>query len=127
VSFFKKDDPKKKADFSNVSGGSSTRPAPQTPRSPVPGPGTAAKAGAKPDFSNVRSGGSSTAPVIEPVRGEAGATSYVVRSGDSLSKIAKRVYGDAKQWRRIYDANRTLIGNDPDLIHPGQNLVIPQD
>lgn len=45
-------------------------------------------------------------------------------SGDSLSKIAKRYYGDAQQWRRIYDANREEV-KDPDLIHPGQRLRIP--
>ena len=45
-------------------------------------------------------------------------------AGDSLSKIAKREYGDANAWQRIYDANRDII-KDPDLIHPGQHLVIP--
>ena len=50
---------------------------------------------------------------------------YVVKSGDSLSKIAKQFYGDAKEWKRIYDVNRETIKN-PDLIHPGQKLYIPQ-
>jgi len=50
---------------------------------------------------------------------------YLVVSGDSLSKIAKREYGDAQQWPRIYEANRTLI-KDPDLIYPGQQLRIPE-
>ena len=49
---------------------------------------------------------------------------YTVAAGDSLSKIAKRFYGDANQWRKIYDANREQIKN-PDLIHPGQKLSIP--
>lgn len=115
MSLFKKDDPKQKADFSNVSSGSSTtgnRPSPLPP----------AGGGAKPDFSNVQSGGSSTAPTIPSP-----ASSYVVKSGDSLSKIAKRLYGDANEWPRIYEANKDLIGKNPDLIQPGQNLVIPQD
>jgi nucleoid-associated protein YgaU len=47
-----------------------------------------------------------------------------VKSGDSLSKIAKRLYGDAKQWPKIYEANRDQIEN-PDLIHPGQTFRIP--
>jgi nucleoid-associated protein YgaU len=82
------------------------------------------------DFSNVRSGSSSTAPdapapAPDQVSSTAGqAQTYVVAKGDSLSKIAKRYYGDANQWRRIYDANRDQISN-PDLIHPGQNLKIP--
>ena len=45
---------------------------------------------------------------------------YTVVAGDSLSKIAKRVYGDANQWRRIFEANRDQIEN-PDLIQPGRS------
>ena len=77
----------------------------------------------RPDFSNVKSGGSSTAPSTTPPAPER--RTYTVVAGDSLSKIAKRVYGDANQWRRIFDANRDQIEN-PDLIHPGQTLVIPE-
>jgi nucleoid-associated protein YgaU len=77
----------------------------------------------RPDFSNVKSGGSSTAPPAKPA--EPAQQTYTVVAGDSLSKIAKRVYGDAKLWRRIFDANRDQIEN-PDLIHPGQKLVIPE-
>jgi nucleoid-associated protein YgaU len=69
-----------------------------------------------PDFSNVQSGSSSS--------NDAGSRSYVVVKGDSLSAIAKREYGDAKEWRRIYDANRDII-KDPDLIYPGQTLRLP--
>jgi nucleoid-associated protein YgaU len=75
----------------------------------------------KPDFSDVVAGGSSTAPSAEPVE-----RTYTVVSGDSLSKIAKKYYGDAKKWRRIFDANRDIIKN-PDLIHPGQVLKIPSE
>ena len=77
----------------------------------------------KPDFSNVQSGSSSTAPARE-TREQSSSRSYVVVSGDSLSKIAQREYGDAQQWRKIYDANRDTIQN-PDLIHPGQTLRLP--
>ena len=45
-------------------------------------------------------------------------------AGDSLSKIAKREYGDGNAWNRIYEANRDIIKN-PDLIYPGQTLKIP--
>jgi nucleoid-associated protein YgaU len=72
-----------------------------------------------PDFSSVQSGGSSTAP-SQAVPGQ----TYTVKKGDSLSKIAKRVYGDAQQWRKIHEANRDIIDN-PDLIHPGQVLKLP--
>ena len=82
-------------------------------------------AGDKPraDFSNVKSGGSSTAPAARPAA--PAAQTYTVVAGDNLSKIAKRVYGDANQWRRIFEANRDQIEN-PDLIRPGQKLVIPE-
>jgi nucleoid-associated protein YgaU len=76
----------------------------------------------KPDFSNVKSGGSSTAP--QPTATIGLGKTYVVVKGDSLSKIAKREYGDANKWRTIYEANKDLI-NDPDLIYPGQELKIP--
>lgn len=76
----------------------------------------------KADFSNVRSG-SSTRPDATAAGG-ATETRYTVRSGDTLSEIAKREYGDAGQWRRIYEANRDQL-DDPDLIHPGQELKIP--
>ena len=89
----------------------------------------------KVDFSNVQSGSSTTAdepaavppPGLGPVGTTTGNTTdtYVVVSGDSLSKIAKRQYGDMNQWRRIYDANRDQI-KDPDLIYPGQKLKIPR-
>ena len=79
----------------------------------------------RPDFSNVRSGGSSTAPAATQPTGAFGSgKTYVVVKGDSLSKIAKREYGDANKWRTIYEANKELI-SDPDLIYPGQELKIP--
>jgi nucleoid-associated protein YgaU len=71
-----------------------------------------------PDFSDVQSGASSTAPAAEVHE------TYEVKSGDSLSKIAKRVYGDAKAWKRIFEANTDII-KDPDKIYPGQKLKIP--
>ena len=79
----------------------------------------------KADFSNVEGGSSSTAPA--PIAAEppvAAVKRYTVVAGDSLSRIAKREYGDANAWHRIYEANRDII-KDPDLIHPGQNLTIP--
>ena len=77
----------------------------------------------KADFSNVQGGCSSTAPSS---RAEVEVHRYTVVSGDSLSKIAKREYGDAQKWRQIYEANREQI-KDPDLIYPGQVLTIPAE
>jgi nucleoid-associated protein YgaU len=50
---------------------------------------------------------------------------YTVKSGDSLSKIAKQLYGDAQQWNRIFEANKDQI-KDANLIQPGQKLKIPR-
>ncbi len=50
-------------------------------------------------------------------------TVYVVKSGDWLSKIAGNYPGVS--WQQIYEANRAVIGSNPDLIHPGMRLVIP--
>ena len=50
---------------------------------------------------------------------------YVVKSGDSLSKIAGELLGDVMRWPEIYEANKDQIEN-PDLIHPGQKLIIPR-
>jgi len=49
---------------------------------------------------------------------------YVVQPGDSLSKIAKAVYGDANRWKEIFKANQDQI-KEPNLIRPGQELRIP--
>ncbi len=49
---------------------------------------------------------------------------YTVKKGDYLSKIAKQVYGDAKKYPIIFEANKPML-KDPDLIYPGQVLVIP--
>jgi nucleoid-associated protein YgaU len=84
----------------------------------------------QPDFSSVRSGGSSTAPspatvTAGPIGASSAGRTYTVVKGDSLSRIAQHQYGDANKWRRIYEANRDLI-KDPDLIYPGQSFRIPE-
>ncbi|MEP6551009.1 MAG: LysM peptidoglycan-binding domain-containing protein [Gemmatimonadales bacterium] len=94
--------PKIDPTFSDVAGGSG---------SVKPG------SSSSPDFSDVRGGSSSTAPLAGQV--------YIVKAGDSLSKIAKHFYGDANMWKKIHAANRDAIPN-PDLIHPGLKLTIPE-
>jgi prophage tail gpP-like protein len=53
---------------------------------------------------------------------------YVVVSGDNLSRIAKRAYGDASKWRIIWKANQTVLkSDDPNAIFPGEVINIPGD
>ena len=52
------------------------------------------------------------------------ATFHVVQSGDTLSKIAKEVYGDPMKYNIIFEANRPMLDH-PDKIYPGQTLRIP--
>ena len=49
---------------------------------------------------------------------------HVVKSGESLSKIAKHYYGDPMKYKQIFSANTNILKN-PDIIHPDQVLVIP--
>jgi len=49
---------------------------------------------------------------------------YIVQSGDTLSKIAKEYYGDANKYMDIFNANTDKL-SDPDKIQVGQELVIP--
>jgi nucleoid-associated protein YgaU len=48
-----------------------------------------------------------------------------VAEGDTLATIAARFYGDESLWRPIYDANRSLIGDNPDNVKIGTTLRIP--
>lgn len=52
------------------------------------------------------------------------ATYHEVKKGDTLSKIAKEVYGDPMKYPVIFEANKPML-KDPDLIYPGQVLRIP--
>ncbi|MEF3079717.1 LysM peptidoglycan-binding domain-containing protein [Winogradskyella poriferorum] len=49
---------------------------------------------------------------------------HTVKSGETLGKIAKHYYGDAMKYKEIFEANTNILKN-PDLIHPDQELVIP--
>lgn len=49
---------------------------------------------------------------------------HTVKGGESLSKIAKHYYGDAMKYKEIFAANGGVL-KSPDVIHPDQELVIP--
>lgn len=86
------------------------------------------------DFSRVSGGANSTQgqPGSSQTVGHASAGgngwtsgTYTVKSGDTLSKIAKDQYGDAGKYQQIFQANQPML-KDPDEIYPGQVLRIPR-
>ncbi|HUH46688.1 MAG TPA: LysM peptidoglycan-binding domain-containing protein [Arenibacter sp.] len=50
---------------------------------------------------------------------------HTVKSGESLSKISKKYYGDPMKYKKIFEANTHILKN-PDIIQPGQVLDIPK-
>lgn len=53
---------------------------------------------------------------------------YTVQPADlreGLLGIARRLYGDPNRWVDLYEANRWIIGNNPMIIHPGQQVIVP--
>ena len=62
-------------------------------------------------------------PAAAPPPPASGGRTYTVQPGDSLSAIAAR-FG-LPDWRPLYEANAAVIGDNPDLIYPGQVLVLP--
>jgi nucleoid-associated protein YgaU len=65
--------------------------------------------------------------LLGPAVGSADGNFYVYRveSGDTLTKVAQQFLSDGQRWKDIYAVNRDVIGNNPNLIHPGQQLRIP--
>ena len=59
-----------------------------------------------------------------PAADNAYTQTHVVQSGDTLSKIALKYYGDASLYNKIFQANRDIL-KDPNKISPGQKLKIP--
>ena len=66
------------------------------------------------------------APEPKPEEPEEKAEVYEIVSGDTLGAIAKRYYGKASLYTKIFEANRDII-EDPNKIYPGQKIRIPLD
>ena len=66
------------------------------------------------------------APPPPPEEPEEKVEVYEIVSGDTLGGIAKRYYGSAGKYMKIFEANRDII-DDPNKIYPGQKIRIPQD
>ena len=63
---------------------------------------------------------SDTAASVEIVS----ADNYEVQPGDCLWTIAEKTTGSGYNWVKIYEANKGVVGNNPDLIYPGQKLIL---
>src|SRR3954465_11721125 len=74
------------------------------------------------DIKPLNTGATGTSGTAAPV---AAASTYTVKSGDTLSKIAKELLGNASAYTQIFEANRDQL-SDPDKIKPGQVLKIPK-
>lgn len=51
---------------------------------------------------------------------------YVTQQGDTLYKIARKLYRDQRRWRDIYEKNRGLIGKNPNRLKAGMKLALPE-
>jgi len=60
-----------------------------------------------------------TSPAVEQT--------YTVSSGDNLWAISKKLSGDGSNWQALYEANKAVIGDNPNLIYAGQVYVVPTD
>jgi len=56
-----------------------------------------------------------------------GGRTYVVQEGDTLADIARHELGKLSRWPEIYELNRGVLGDDPDYLSPGIELVLPDD
>ena len=91
-----------------------------TPPPTAASPSPAASPLAFPSPSPAVSPAASPSPALAP-----GEQSHTVEAGDTLGTISEKFYGDPTLWRRIYDANRSAIGEDPDKLQVGTQLRIP--
>ena len=66
------------------------------------------------------------APAPTPEEPEEEVEFYEIVSGDTLGGIAKRFYGSASKYTKIFEANRDII-SDPNKIYPGQKIRIPAE
>ncbi|MEU8461790.1 LysM domain-containing protein [Streptomyces sp. NPDC029003] len=97
-------------------------PAASASRPPVPPKPPAA---ARPASPSPASAAHKAVPVPPKQAPAAKKRTYTVKPGDSLSAIARHELGNEARWRELYAMNRGVVGANPDLIHPGTVLTLP--
>jgi LysM repeat protein len=76
-------------------------------------------------YSKIKATNPSKKPSKRPPSSKPKLKTYTVKRGDCLWNISKKYYGNATKWRTIYNKNKGVIGKNPNLIYPGQKLVLP--
>lgn len=73
-----------------------------------------------------KSGGENPSDIMADIKveDESVYAHHTVQKGETLGKIAKQYYGNASKYNAIFEANKDILKN-PDVIHPEQNLKIP--
>jgi 5'-nucleotidase/UDP-sugar diphosphatase len=105
-------------------GGTAAQPTAQ-PAAPTAAAVAPAPSATRPQLASPSPSPSSPSPAPAAVGSPEPEQTYEVQSGDTLLSIAEQFYGDATKWRRIYDANKDAIGNDPDKLKLEMKLKIP--
>lgn len=73
---------------------------------------------------NVSSSATESASLTPETKEIAVGTEYVVKAGDSLWKIAAEQTGSGYNWTKLYELNKSTLGKNPNLIYPGQKIVL---
>lgn len=111
-----------------------TTPEPNTERSlqPTPTPNSVLTSTSEP-ASTLEPTAEPTSAVVDSqevqadVQTESDVDTYIVGEGETLITLAVQFYGDQSKWLLIYEANRALIGDNPNYVAPGSALIIPAE
>lgn len=98
---------------------------PEATPTPIAAPATTPAAASPVASPAVPKPAASPAPAASPTAPPFTGPTHTVAEGETLRTIAEQEYGNGDLWRRIFDANRDIVGDNPDSIKVGQTLRIP--
>jgi 5'-nucleotidase len=111
--------------ITSACGQTAATPTPTAPAPTVAAPPPAAASPQRPALASPAPSPAVAAATASPATSADSEQTYEVKAGDTLLTISEEVYGDATKWRKIYDANKDLIGADPDKLKLEMKLKIP--